>query len=154
MKSNSFVNASDFFFFFFFFCLPLYYLCFVRLLFLIVKGCNIIFFQGRSQWGEKNVKIGKKKGKEGKNWEEEEKSGIKGKNRGDTFTLPLLTDRAGYATAFFRLLLLVASPPSCVCVFKCVCCFDGNKFELNLNGHLNGHVIVRSEFILYCFFFL
>ena len=46
-------------------------------------------------------KSGKNRGKEGeirKNREKEEKSGRKGKNREGSFTLPLLTDRAGYAT--------------------------------------------------------
>ena len=40
-------------------------------------------------------KEGKKSGNIGK---KEEKSGRKGKNREGSFTLPLLTDRAGYAT--------------------------------------------------------
>ena len=50
-----------------------------------------------------------KSGKRGKNWEKErkirkksrkeEKSGRKGQNRKSSFTLPLLTNRAGYATA-------------------------------------------------------
>ena len=39
-------------------------------------------------------KIGKKRGEIGK---KEEKSGRKGKNREVSFSLPLLTDRAGYA---------------------------------------------------------
>ena len=47
-------------------------------------------------------KIAKNWEKEGKNQEKlgkkEEKSGRKGKNREGSFTLPLLTDRAGYAT--------------------------------------------------------
>ena len=47
-------------------------------------------------------KIGKKRGKIGK---KEEKSGRKGKNRDSSFTLPLLTDRAGYATGTVKLLL-------------------------------------------------
>ena len=38
--------------------------------------------------------------KSGKIGEKEEKSGRKGKNREGSFTLPLLTDRSGYATAF------------------------------------------------------
>ena len=42
-------------------------------------------------------KIGKKRGKIGN---KEEKSGRKGKNREGSFTLPLLTDRAGYATGY------------------------------------------------------
>ena len=41
-------------------------------------------------------KIGEK---EGKNRKKEEESGRKGKNRDGSFTLPLLTDRAGYATS-------------------------------------------------------
>ena len=51
------------------------------------------------------VKIVSKKGKNwekerkiGKNQEKEEKSGRKGQNRDGSFTLPLLTNRAGYAT--------------------------------------------------------
>ena len=46
---------------------------------------------------KKLPKIGKKRGKIG---EKEEKSGRKGKNREGSFTLLLLTDRAGYATVF------------------------------------------------------
>ena len=45
---------------------------------------------------EKFAKIRKKRGKIRKR---EEKSGRKGKNREGSFTLPLLTDRAGFATA-------------------------------------------------------
>ena len=41
-------------------------------------------------------KIGKKREKSGKFGEKEEKLGRKGKNQ--SFTLPLLTDWAGYAT--------------------------------------------------------
>ena len=44
-------------------------------------------------------KIGKKRGKSGKIGKKEAKSGRKGQNREGSFTLPLLTDRAGYATA-------------------------------------------------------
>ena len=63
--------------------------------------------QWHSHWGaggqsatpdsEKNANNwrGKKPGKIG---EKEEKSGRKGKNREGSFTLPILTDRAGYAT--------------------------------------------------------
>ena len=68
--------------------------------------------QWRSHWGgkggrvpplmEKNAKNwekeGKKSGKVRKNREKRGKSGRKGKNREVSFTLPLLTDRAGYAT--------------------------------------------------------
>ena len=46
-------------------------------------------------------KICQKSGKRGKKQEKfgkEEKSGRKGKNQEGSFTLPLLTDRAGYAT--------------------------------------------------------
>ena len=46
---------------------------------------------------KKLPKIGKKSGKIGG---KEEKSGRKDKNREGSFTLPLLTDRAGYATDF------------------------------------------------------
>ena len=45
----------------------------------------------------------KKKKKKKKKQENEEKSRIKGKNRYTSFTLPLLTDRAGYATAALAL---------------------------------------------------
>ena len=44
-------------------------------------------------------KIGQKRGKSAQNREKEEKSGRKGKNREGSFTLPLLTDWAGYASA-------------------------------------------------------
>ena len=43
-------------------------------------------------------KIGKKRGKIKKNRGKKEKSGRKGKNLEESVTLPLLTDRAGYAT--------------------------------------------------------
>ena len=49
--------------------------------------------------GKNPEKIEKNSGKIGK---KEEKSGRKGKNRDSSFTLPLLTDRAGYATACKR----------------------------------------------------
>ena len=52
--------------------------------------------------GKNQEKIGKKEEKSGKirkkSGKKEEKSGRKGKNREDSFTLPLLTERAGYAT--------------------------------------------------------
>ena len=47
----------------------------------------------------KNLPIIRKREKIRKNWEKEEISGRKGKNREGSFTLPLPTDRAGYATA-------------------------------------------------------
>ena len=51
-------------------------------------------------WQRKNCqKSGKRGGKSGKIWKKKEKSGRKGNNREGFFTLPLLTDRAGYATA-------------------------------------------------------
>ena len=43
-------------------------------------------------------------GKNQENWKKKEKSGRIGKNWKGSFTLPLLTDRAGYATEW-RLLL-------------------------------------------------
>ena len=49
---------------------------------------------------KKSGKIGKKSGKNGK---KEDKSGRKGKKREVSFTLPLLIDRAGYATAYVYL---------------------------------------------------
>ena len=39
----------------------------------------------------------------GKNLQKEEKLGIKGKNQEGSFPLPLLKDRAGYATASTKL---------------------------------------------------
>ena len=47
---------------------------------------------------KKLSKIGKKRETSGKNREKEEKSGRKGQNREGSFTLPLLTNRAGYDT--------------------------------------------------------
>ena len=44
--------------------------------------------------------IGKKREKIMKNREKEEESGRKGKNREGSFTLPLLTDGAGYASSY------------------------------------------------------
>ena len=52
--------------------------------------------------GKKRGKIRKNREERGKIGEKEEKSGRKGKNREGSFTLPLLTDRAGYATASIR----------------------------------------------------
>ena len=53
------------------------------------------------------LKICQKSGKRGKNYEKsgkkEDKLGRKDKNREGSFTLPLLTDRAGYATAYWKL---------------------------------------------------
>ena len=49
---------------------------------------------------QKLGKRGKNKERERKNWGKEEKSVRKGKNREGSFTLPLLTDKAGYATEF------------------------------------------------------
>ena len=48
--------------------------------------------------GKKREKIRKRREKIRKKREKEEKSGRKGKNREGFFTLPLLTDRSGYAT--------------------------------------------------------
>ena len=55
---------------------------------------------------KKIVKNWEKSGKEeksGKNQEKEEKSERKGQNRVGSFTLPLLTNRAGYATGSVEL---------------------------------------------------
>ena len=46
--------------------------------------------KNREKEGKKSGKIGGKK----------EESGRKGKNQEGSFTLPLLTDRAGYATSY------------------------------------------------------
>ena len=54
--------------------------------------------QGGAEYPPDSEKFAKNWEKEGKNQEKEEKSGRKGKNREGSFTLPLLTDRAGYAT--------------------------------------------------------
>ena len=62
--------------------------------------------QWRSHWGGKGGRVPpltakidqKSKKKTGKSGKNQEKSGRKGKNREVSFTLPLLTDRAGYAT--------------------------------------------------------
>ena len=47
-------------------------------------------------------KNGKKSGKIGK---KEEESGSKGKNREGSYTLPLLTVRAGYATSYQTMII-------------------------------------------------
>ena len=75
----------------------------------------MLFIQWRSHWDGKGGRVPpltvKKLPKIGKNQEnirknqeksrkKEEKSGSKGKNLEVFFTLPLLTDRAGYTTAF------------------------------------------------------
>ena len=62
--------------------------------------------QCHSHWGGKGgqsatpdrAKIAKNQEKIRKNWGKEEKLGKKGKNQEISFTLSLLTDRAGYAT--------------------------------------------------------
>ena len=62
-----------------------------------------------SKIGKRGEKSGKREEKSRKNREKEEKSGRKGQNREDSFTLPLLTNRAGDATViciFVRLLNL------------------------------------------------
>ena len=62
--------------------------------------------QCRSHWGQEgqsapldSEKFAKNRGKEGENQEKWEKEGKKRKNREGYFSLHLLTDRAGYATA-------------------------------------------------------
>ena len=57
-------------------------------------------------WQQKFAKNREKSKKIGKNREKEEKSGRKGKNREASFTLPLLTDKAGYATEFYLLFFI------------------------------------------------
>ena len=73
--------------------------------------------QWRSHWGGKwgggrvpplTAKICQKSGKnQEKSGKNQEKSGRKGQNRGVSFTLPLLTDRAGYATGVARVYFLL-----------------------------------------------
>ena len=53
------------------------------------------FANNREKEGKKSGKIGKK----------EEESGRKGKHRDGSFTLPLLTDRAGYATSYQTMII-------------------------------------------------
>ena len=52
-----------------------------------------------SKIGKETGKLGKREEKSGKNQEKEGKSGRKGQNQEGSFTLPLLTNMAGYATA-------------------------------------------------------
>ena len=54
--------------------------------------------QGGQSATPDSEKFAKNREKLGKIGKTEEKSGRKGKNREGSFTLPLLTDRAGYAT--------------------------------------------------------
>ena len=56
--------------------------------------------KGRQSATPDSEKIAKNQEKEGKIRKKEGKSGRKGKIRESSFTLPLLTDRAGYATEF------------------------------------------------------
>ena len=60
---------------------------------------------------ESKGRIWEKKGKNWEKMEKEEKSGRKGKNRNGSFTLPLLTERASYAT--------VLTPPHTTCICHC-----------------------------------
>ena len=56
--------------------------------------------QGGQSATPDSEKFAKNREKEGKSWKigkKEEESGRKGKNREGYFTLPLLTDRAGYS---------------------------------------------------------
>ena len=53
--------------------------------------------------------IGKREKKSGKIGKKEEKSGRTGQNQEGSFTLPLLTDRAGYATGLLALPLFTSS---------------------------------------------
>ena len=48
---------------------------------------------------------------------------------------------------FISLLLLAASPPSCV-LFECVCCSDGNKIELNWWNSKHAQFQLRVQFLL------
>ena len=71
-----------------------------------------MFLQWRSHWGGKGGRVppltAKNLPKIGKIGKKEEKLGRKGKNRKGSFTLPLLTDRAGYATVFlFHMMILI-----------------------------------------------
>ena len=52
------------------------------------------------------AKICQKSGKNQEKSEKKEKSGRKGKNREASFTLPLLTDKAGYAPGFYALFFI------------------------------------------------
>ena len=55
--------------------------------------------------GKNLQKIGEKREKIRKNWKKEEESGRKGNNRECSFTLPLLTDRAGYTTSYLTMII-------------------------------------------------
>ena len=71
---------------------------------------------------KKMPKIEKKREKSGKIRKKEEKSGRTGKNREVSFTLPLLTDTAGYATDagcyvfLFLFLFFVVVDKFCLCM--------------------------------------
>ena len=80
-----------------------------RSLWCLSRGMVCVSSQWHSQYGGKGgrvppltmkklQKLGQRKRKSGKNQEKEEKSGRNGNNREGSFTLPFLTDRAGYAT--------------------------------------------------------
>ena len=65
----------------------------------IATGGGGVRGQSATPGSEKIAKNGEKGRKSGKIGEKEDKLGRKGKNREGSSTLPLLTDRAGYATA-------------------------------------------------------
>ena len=77
-------------------------------------GVELSFWPRKKCQNSRKKKRRKKSGKMGKNQEKIEKEGKlgrKGQDRESSFTLPLLTDRAGYATArnpfdFFFLLII------------------------------------------------
>ena len=69
--------------------------------------------QGGQSTTPDSEKFAKNREKEEGNREKEEKSGRKGKNREGSFTLPLLTDRACYATAYPHLVLVNSSNIMC-----------------------------------------
>ena len=70
----------------------------------IISDVASIGARGGAECHPDREKVAKNQDKSGKNWEKRkqnrEKSGRKGKNRDDSFTLPLLTERAGYATVY------------------------------------------------------
>ena len=86
----------------------------MRILCDFLKISHWNYFQWHSHWeqsapldSKKLPKIGKKGGENQERGTKREKIGKRGQNREGSFTLPLLTDRAGYATDYFLKFLWV-----------------------------------------------
>ena len=94
--------------------------------------CSSVASGRRQSTPLESKKFAKNQEKEEKNWgkkeknQEEEKLGRKGKNRQGSFTLLLLTEKAGYATEHVTVFSFTPAICTCVTVF---CFTDLIKFK-------------------------